>query len=249
MSAFHPSQTLVKCTKLAAHELQESNSKLDPSPQTSLDRLDEWTLTARMREIGRQRRTVWVSIAVSMLVALALWYALLRFLPQPATSESWHTAIGCIAVAALLTLLAGIEAVAHERLVTAAIDPLAGVETRRMRVNLRYLSNTVEQLMVFAVGLLGLAAYSSPKLLIIVTIVWVLARWAFWIGYHKSSLLRAIGAPGMMQSLLVLLYVAYRFGTENYGQTTGLLLLAIFATIEAILYWAVLRRQNSAPTS
>ncbi len=180
---------------------------------------------------------------MSILVGLALWYALLRFLPVPEALQPLQTAMGCIAVAALLTLLAGIQAVAHERMVTAAIDPFAGIESRWMRVNFRYLSNTVEQFIVFAAGLLGVAAYTSPKVLIIITTVWVLARWAFWIGYQKNSLLRAIGAPGMLQSLLVLLYTAYRFGTDAYGWALGIALLATFAIIEAILFWAALRGQ------
>jgi hypothetical protein len=141
-------------------------------------------------------------------------------------------------------VVAGVEAVAHERLFTAAIDPLAGVETKRMRVNFRFLSNTVEQYVVFAAGLLALWLYASAKIIVIVTIVWVLARWAFWIGYHKSPLMRGIGAPGMLQSMIVLLYVAYRFGTDSYGAAVGIALLAVFAILEAILFWGVTRRSQ-----
>ena len=197
----------------------------------------------------QQRRTTLAGIAVSTAVTLALWWALLRFLPGPRTVNSLFTAFGCIPIAGLLTLVAGVEAVAHERLVTAAIDPLAGVETRRLRVNFRYLSNTVEQFIVYAVGLVGLALYASSQVLIIVTIVWVLARWAFWIGYHKSPLLRGLGAPGMLQSMIVLLYVAYRFGADAYGPAAGVALLIIFAVIEAILFWAVKRPGPAMPAS
>ena len=190
----------------------------------------------------QQRRITLSGIAASTLVTAALWYALLRFLPSPGGLAPFATAIACCAVAALLTLVAGVEAVAHERLVTPAIDPLSGFETRRMRVNQHYLQNTLEQYVVFAAGLLALQAYASPKVLVIVTIVWVLMRWAFWIGYHMSPLLRAIGAPGMMQSMIVLFYVAYRFGLDSYGQGIGVALLIIFAGIEAVLFWSVLRK-------
>ena len=189
-----------------------------------------------------QRGTLLATIAVSMLAAAALWWLLLRCLPEPRNLSPMQTALGCIAVAALLTLFAGIEAIAHERFASAAVNPLAGIETPRLRVNFRYLSNTVEQFIVFAAGLLGLAAYWPPRLLIIVTIVWVLARWAFWIGYHKDPLWRAIGAPGMLQSLLVLLYVAWRFGSDSYGSAAGIALVVVFLGIEAILFWAVTRR-------
>jgi len=121
------------------------------------------------------------------------------------------------------------------------VNPLAGVETARLRVNFRYLSNTVEQFIVFAAGLLALAAYWPPRLLIIVATVWVLARWAFWIGYHKDPLWRAVGAPGMLQSILVLIYVAWRFGEDSYGRTAGIALVVLFLAIEAILTWSVTR--------
>ena len=190
-----------------------------------------------------QRRTTMAAIMASALVTAVLWYLLWRLLPSPGTSPL-NTALACSAVAALLTVVAGVEAIAHERLVTPAIDPLAGFETRRLRVNARYLSNTVEQFIVFAAGLVALAAYASSRTLVIVAIVWVLERWAFWIGYHKSSLLRGLGAPGMLQSMVVLLYVAFCFGEETYGDAAGIGLLVIFAGIEGILFWAVLRRDQ-----
>ena len=190
----------------------------------------------------QQRRTTLSGIAASALLTGALWWALLKYLPAPRTSDAVATAIGCSAVAGLLTLVAGVEAIAHERLFTPAIDPLVGFETKRMRVNQRYLQNTLEQFVVFAAGLLALSFYVSPKILVIVTIVWVLARWAFWIGYHKSPLLRGLGAPGMAQSMIVLLYANYRFGSEGYGEAAGIALVAIFAAIEALLFWAVMRR-------
>lgn len=193
------------------------------------------------RVTARQRRVTLGGIVVSAAVTAGLWYALLAVLPAPRQAGAFSAALACTAIAALLALVAGVEAVAHERLVTPAIDPLAGFETRRMRVNFRYLQNTLEQFVVFAAGLLALSAYVTPKIIVIVTIVWVLARWAFWIGYHRSPLLRGIGAPGMVQSMLVLLYVAYRFGADAYGNAAGLALLGLFAAIEAVLFWAVKR--------
>ena len=190
----------------------------------------------------QQRKVTLAGIAYGTLATLLLWYLLIEFLPAPAGAGSLDTALTCSAIAALLTVLAGVEAVAHERLFTPAIDPLAGVETPRMRVNFRFLSNTVEQFIIFAAGLLALAAYAPPRILIIVTIVWVIARWAFWIGYHRSPLLRGLGAPGMLQSMLVLLYVAYRFLTDSYGPLAGVAVVILFGAIEAILFWVVLRR-------
>jgi hypothetical protein len=189
----------------------------------------------------QQRRTTMAGIAASVPAVLLLWFLLIRFLPEPGVGDSVRVALGCGAIAALLALVPGVEAIAHERLFTAAIDPLAGVVTRRMQVNFRYLSNTVEQYLAFAAGLLALAHYVSPKVLVIVTIVWVATRWAFWIGYHKSPLMRGLGAPGMLQSMIVLLYVGYRFGADTYGVAAGIATVAVFFVIEALLFWAVTR--------
>jgi MAPEG family protein len=190
---------------------------------------------------AEQRRITLSGIAASFVAAAALWYLLLRIVPEPEGADPLTTSLACCVIAALLTLVSGVEAVAHERLVTPAIDPLAGFETQRMRVNQRYLSNTVEQFIAFAVGLVALSAYASPRLLIILTVVWVIARWAFWIGYHRGPLFRAVGAPGMLQSMVVLLYVGFRFALDSYGQAAAFGLVALFAMIEALLFWSVTR--------
>jgi len=191
-----------------------------------------------------QRRTIVIAIAATMPAALLVWLALRFLLPdipgmeQPVSRLGF--ALGAVAIAVLLALLPGVEAVAHERLVTPAIDPLAGYETQRMRVNLRYLQNTLEQTMVFAGGLLPLAWYcadgSAMRAVVATTVVWILTRWAFWIGYHRSPLLRGLGAAGMLQSLLVLLYVAYRFGSAYGGMAGGLAPVVAFLGIEALLF-------------
>jgi hypothetical protein len=55
---------------------------------------------------------------------------LCRFLP-PLTGDPMVFALGCSGAVLLLTLAAGIEAVAHERLFHASIDPLAGADSPR----------------------------------------------------------------------------------------------------------------------
>ena len=109
----------------------------------------------------RERTKGMLGIAASLLASAALWYAIrfsapvLEGMGEPVARLAF--ALKCAALAVLFTLVLGIEAVAHERLVSPAFDPLAGHETRRLRVNQRYLQNTLEQTVVFLVGLLGLA--------------------------------------------------------------------------------------------
>jgi uncharacterized MAPEG superfamily protein len=185
------------------------------------------------------------AIAGSFVLAALLWFAVRRYGPVPAGMEALGArmlfALKCLCVATLFCLVAGVEAVAHERLQSPAFDPLAGHRTRRLDVNLRYLQNTLEQTVVFAAALFGLAAYSPGEAIRAVeatTIVWVVSRYAFWLGYHRSAALRALGAPGMALTLVVLVYVAARFGGERAGSVGAAAAVGAFLLLEAILFRA-----------
>ena len=121
---------------------------------------------AEMARAGfiRQRRAGIAAITAAMPVALLLWLAIAYLTPPLEGMASLDGrmlfTLKCCCLAVLFCLVTGVEAVAHERLFSLAFDPLAGFETRRLRVNQRYLQNTVQQILVFAVGLFGLAAYS-----------------------------------------------------------------------------------------
>jgi len=201
-------------------------------------------------DLGQQRRVLISEIVIAFPVAIALWCGIYFGLPPLAGMEELVPrlvlAVKCGALAALFCLVTGIEAVAHERLASPAIDPLSDYVTRRLRINQQYLQNTLEQLIVFGAGLLGLAVYCADGVAIravpAVTAVWIAARAAFWIGYHKGSLHRAAGAPGVMQSLLVLLYVAARFGYEIAGWAGVAAILILFGGIEAFLVRATRMR-------
>ena len=192
-----------------------------------------------------QRRSGMAAIAVSTVISLGLWLALYRLLPPLAGMDSigarMLVALKCAVVATLFCLVAGVEAVAHERLQSDAFDPLGGHQTSRLAVNLRYLQNTLEQLVVFTVGLFGLAAYltsgEAMRALPATTAVWIVNRFAFWIGYHRSAAMRGLGAPSMMIGLLMLLYVTARIGGELAGTAGAVIAILAFLAIEAVLFW------------
>lgn len=191
---------------------------------------------------SQKRKLLW-EIVIAFPIAIALWLAIYFLLPPLSNAADLSVRLlfafkwSCIAI--LFCFLGGIEAVAHERLRSLAIDPLAGYETRRMTINLRYLQNTLEQLILFIAGLFGLAVYSSNGRTVhaisATAIVWIASRFAFWIGYHRGSEHRAVGAPGVMQSMLVLLYVCAMFGFEVGGVVGAVVPLALFAVLEGIL--------------
>lgn len=192
-----------------------------------------------------KRRSGMAAIAISMVVSLALWVALYRLLPPLTGMESLGArmlvALKCAAVATLFTLVAGVEAVAHERLQSDAFDPLAGHQTKRLAVNQRYLQNTLEQIVIFTVGLIGLAAFltggEAMRIIPATTAIWVLNRYAFWIGYHRSAAMRGLGAPSMAIGLIMLLYVAARIGNDIAGSAGAAIAILAFLAIEAVLFW------------
>jgi hypothetical protein len=193
-----------------------------------------------------ERRTGIGAIALAAIISAILWLGIYRYAPPIADSASLAGrmlfALKCFAVATLFCFVGGVEAVAHERLQSAAFDPLKGHETRRLRVNLRYLQNSLEQLIVLAVGLFGLAAYlttaESMRAVLATAVVWIVGRFAFWIGYHRSAAMRGIGAPGTLPAMLALLYVAWRIGDELAGPVGGWAIIGGYLLLEAVLFRA-----------
>jgi len=191
-----------------------------------------------------ERKSGMGAIAASMAVSLPVWFALYRFLPPLEGMDDLGArmlvALKCLVFATLFTLVAGVEAIAHDRLQSTAFDPLAGHETRRLRVNLRFLQNTFEQIVIFAVGLFGLAAYmtggEAMRAVVATTVVWILNRYAFWIGYHRSAAMRGLGAPSMAIGLVMLLYVAARIGGDLAGTGGAAVAIGLFVGLEAVLF-------------
>ena len=192
-----------------------------------------------------------VGIGVVTLASAALWYAIRFYAPLPEGMDEPVTrlvyALKCSALAVLFTLVLGVEAVAHERLVSPAFDPLAGHETKRMRVNQRFLQNTLEQTVIFLVGLLGLAAYvedgNQMRAVLATAVVWTIGRLAFWGGYHLSSTWRVFGAPSMLLGQLVLGYVGLRVGYDAAGERGAWAVLIAFLLFEAMLFWVTRARK------
>lgn len=66
--------------------------------------------------------------------------------------------------------------------------------------------------------------------------VWILFRFVFWIGYHRSAAMRGLGAPGLMLSLIVLAYVVVRIGLDLGGPIAAVGAMGLFLAIEAVLF-------------
>ncbi|MDP5280542.1 MAPEG family protein [Sphingomonas sp. DG1-23] len=187
------------------------------------------------------RGKIALAVALSLPPAGLLWIALCRALP-PIHGDPMEFALGCSGAALLLTLALGIEAVAHERLFHASIDPLAGADSSRLAVNQRYLQNTLEQAALFVPALFLLARHAGDLRIVAATaIIWTLGRWAYWIGYHIGPMWRGIGVFSMGVGLATLAYGVGAFGHAWAGWIGVAALLGPLALIEAYLF-LVLRR-------
>ncbi len=131
-------------------------------------------------------------------MALAMWLLSTR-LPAPTGVESLAGRLAYAArwlAFAALPLFAMVAAVGNARFLGEAIDPTLGKEDPAMVVNGRVADNTTQQTLLFAAGLLGLAASLAPEWMGVVraaAITFFAARIVFWIGYRIHPLYRAPG--------------------------------------------------------
>jgi uncharacterized membrane protein YecN with MAPEG domain len=130
-------------------------------------------------------------------VAATLFVALDWLLPPIAASTAAErlgvAALALLPGAAALALMIVVQSLA--RFATGAFDPTAGTDGRALVRTQRAISNTVEQLAVFAPAMLALAAAGAPlRGVAALGIVFAAARLAFWLGYAIHPLARA---PGM----------------------------------------------------
>lgn len=131
-----------------------------------------------------------------MLVGLLALSGILAGLAADATAgERLAFAVKWIALGALPLVLA-IASVGNARFASEAIDPTAGKESAAMIVNGRVVDNTMQQYLLFAAASLAVAAGAAGDQLGIVAaaaIIFVIARFVFWIGYRIRPVYRAAG--------------------------------------------------------
>lgn len=119
----------------------------------------------------------------------------------------------------VLTLIFGIIKVAIARFMSVANNPISGKGEHIIATDVRYLQNTLEQLVVSATGQLMLSTYLEESLQRVVpTLVFcfVLGRILFYIGYVREPLKRATGmAITALPSVVVHVYCFYFFITAG----------------------------------
>lgn len=100
------------------------------------------------------------------------------------------------AVVAILPLVFMVAAVGNARALSDAIDPTLGKESPRIVIDGKVLDNTLQQFVLFLVGMLALGVTLPVYRLSIiaaVSITFVVMRLAFWVGYRIKPVYRAFG--------------------------------------------------------
>jgi len=133
-------------------------------------------------------------------IAASVW-VLQSLLPVPVANDAGDKlayAAQWIVLAAI-PFFAMIVAVGNARFLSEAIDPTLHKESQRMKIDGRVADNTTQQLLLFAIGSLGLAVTLSATQLPIIgaaAITFVIVRIGFWIGYRIRPVYRAFGFAG-----------------------------------------------------
>ena len=150
------------------------------------------------------------------LMALSVWL-LTGLLPQPAIPDATADRLAYALranVVALLPLFAMLMAIGNSRFLSDAIDPTLRAESKAMEIDGRVAGNTLEQTFGFVITSLALSTLVPLAQLQAVwacTIVFVVARVAFWIGYRINPLYRAPGfAATVYLNLGMIGYVLYQ---------------------------------------
>lgn len=113
----------------------------------------------------------------------------------------------------LLALAAGLLAVGSGRVASDAIDGSPPTTGTRLELHRRYMQNTVEQLALFIPTQLALATLLPPDRLALIpawSLLFLVARVTFWLGYLSNPALRSLGMSMHHANLLALVYVLTR---------------------------------------
>jgi len=172
----------------------------------------------------REQKIVAVGAASGVALMVAAVWVLTVMLPVPAIGEDVGArlayALGAN-VFALIPFFIVIMMVGNERFFSEAIDPTRHAENRVMEINGRVADNTLQQNFVFAVATLAASTIVPSAYLQVVwacAIWFVIARFAFWVGYRIYPLYRAPGMAGTAyMNLGLILYVLYHVISHLYG--------------------------------
>jgi len=147
----------------------------------------------------KDQRTVAVGALSGIIGMILLVWGLSTLIAGPGIADEAGARLAYAlkwAVVAAIPLFAMIVAVGNARFLSEAIDPTLAKEDQKMVVNGRVADNTLQQFVLFLVGMLALSVslpFERLSIVPAVAITFVIARIIFWIGYRIHPLYRAPG--------------------------------------------------------
>jgi len=147
----------------------------------------------------KDQKTVAIGAASGVIIMALLVIFLSKSIAAPLISDTPGDRLGFAlpwAAFGALPLFVMLAAVGNARFLSEAIDPTLGKESQAMIVNGRVADNTLQQYVLFLVGMLGLAVtlpIDRLSIVAAVAITFVVFRILFWIGYRIKPLYRAPG--------------------------------------------------------
>ena len=146
------------------------------------------------------RQWPFIYVLVGNWLFAAAFFALAKLLSDW-TPEDWtvgHRIALVIknAVFAILPAVLAICIVAAQRLDPSMSVGRTAKPNSALDINTRFILNTFEQFILFFIGNAALALYcpiEEARSLIILTVLFVLGRVLFWVGYHYNPYVRAFG--------------------------------------------------------
>lgn len=154
--------------------------------------------SSRTDDLSRARRTGLIWAAAGTVLGWLLFALIVGLIIGPRAAQTAdrlaYAAAWMWPIAVLLFVMTLVTAIARGS--SPAIDPTTNSEGRFLAISRRVLTNTVEQSLIFALGALAMAAVTPAGqlgLLGALTILFVIARVAFWFGYLANPVYRYAG--------------------------------------------------------
>ena len=165
----------------------------------------------------KDQRIVLTGAATGIAAMLLLVSLLSNLIPTPIIPDTAGDRLAYAApwaVVAALPFFAMVIAIGNARFLGEGIDPTLGKEDYKMVVNGRVADNTLQQFVLFLVGMVALACVvPRDRLSIIpaVALTFVVMRIVFWIGYRIHPLYRAPGFSSVAYMNLFMFIAVFWF--------------------------------------
>lgn len=143
-----------------------------------------------------------IGAIVTPLLFLVFYFLVPQYDAEVVLTDRFKLAIECLIFPATFFVVTVVR-IGSQRFGNSSEDPTRTVaSSEAMAIDLRVLSNTHEQIVLFALNTLALAVllpYDYLSLLPVYSAVFVIGRVLFWVGYRYNVLWRA---PGFAMSII-----------------------------------------------